>query len=344
MGRHRPTTVSDALALVLDEFEAWVPTSGKKPRTEDTAARYRTYAEDFCQEFGHPSYATTETLHAWRQAIAQVPGKGAASIPTQNVKVAALRSFFAFLTERGLCHTNPTVGLVTQAVPRRNARMKALAKDVLKQIFAAVYAEEVTPVTLQDRAMLEVLYGSGLRREEAACLSLAGLAKRDRLYVVGKGNVERETIVTPEEYRALRDWAVSHLGDERTVTVTSEIGTDAAFDDLRRRKPTAHFFYAVRRGIVTMTPLATLDDPGNAIWRRVGVYAERIGETGITPHRFRHSFATNLLNRGVDLYVVSKMLGHSDVRTTCIYLGLEDEAFESALSAHPRSSFPHVAA
>jgi site-specific recombinase XerD len=311
--------VPSAVHHLLDEFCKWATQERGRQMSSYTANRYRRYVEFFTEAHGHPVTATKREFTRWRDGIS------GESPQTINVKIAALRAFFDFAVERGLRKDNPAKAMAMQKVPNRQPRF--ISRPLMERLFEAVYDQP----NLQDRALLEVLYGSGLRRDEAATLRLENIIERDKLQVVGKGTVTRMTIITEPEFRALRDHCLDKMGDDRTAEIISSISVDAAFDDLRRRRPDAPIFYNAEG-----KPLTEVADGGNFVWKRVGHYAKQMGEK-LVPHQFRHSFATHLLSEGIDIFKVSKFLGHKDIKTTVIYLGLEDRVFTEVQQAHPRS-------
>jgi site-specific recombinase XerD len=316
------STRSASTNPLLESFTIWAireRSPRSKQLSEYTAKRYRRYVEIFSSVHGDPLKASKKEFSKWQSSLA------GESPQTQNVKLSALRTFFEFLTERGLRKDNPTKGLSMQRVDNRQPRF--LSRGIIDKLFTKVYEQP----DLQDRAILEVLYGSGVRREEAGSLLLSNIVERDKLRVVGKGNFTRLTIITEPEFRAVRDHCIARIGDERTAELVESISPDAAFDELRKRMPDVAIFHNSEG-----TPLPDTGDPGYHIWKRVGHYAKAVEEK-ITPHQFRHSFATHLLSEGIDIYKVSKMLGHRDIKTTTIYLGLEDKVFDEVKQAHPRT-------
>jgi integrase/recombinase XerC len=315
----------------FDRFQQWVTREGPRVSTR-TAVRYRRYAETFSGQYT-PWTATAADLRRWRQEIerqSRTEGR-AASASTVNVKMSALRAFFAFLVASGRRKDDPTRDALTLVrVPKRAPR--PLDRALVASVFEHLYGLAETPDVLQDRAVLETLYGSGVRREEIAGLVLESLRGRDSLRVVGKGSKERFTLVTDEEYAALRAWLCHRLADARTRQLIDEIGPDAAFDDLRRRFPRTPMFYAANG-----EPLKTLADPGHAVRAKVQHYFAQVGAPTVTTHQLRHSFATHFLSEGGSLRELQEMLGHEDIRTTAIYVGLEENRFERARRIFPRA-------
>jgi site-specific recombinase XerD len=321
---------------VRQEFAAWL--QKERPPAEQvsgyTAMRYSRYAEQFCLDFGNPLKATPAIIGQWRVSTETVRVHGTerpASAQTVNVKISALRAFFEFLVAKAMRSDDPMRDLPMLRV--RKSKPSAIPKDVIAAIFDSLYknVHAITDDLLQDRAIIETLYGSGLRRDEAAHLTLDSIESRDVLFVRGgKGDKDRRTMISAPQYEALRTWLLCKLGDERTAALRVEISEDAAFDDLRKRFPAAPMFYTT-----TGLALPELADPGNYVRRRAMVWFEAVGETRKT-HAFRHSFVTHLLDGGADLLSVADMAGHSDVSTTRIYRGQGEETFARAKHAHPR--------
>lgn len=309
----------NALAKVLfDDFETWIQKHGPQVSAR-TARRYRATAEDFGQRFGHPSYADQEVLTRWYEDT--VEGVAASTV---NVKIAALRALFGYMKSRGARDDDPTQGLLKmRRVPRRMPR--PIPHDGIRRVLSEVRGA----LALQDTAMIEVLYGSGLRREEAATLRLENIIDSNRLRIVGKGDKERVTIITDPEWVALVNWITYDTNrykyeamsfDERVAYVTQ----------LRQQRP-RHPIFRNAQG----RPLVDLKDPGHYIymrWRRV---ARRAGVQG-SPHSLRHSFGTELANGGADIYGIKQAMGHDDIRTTEVYVEINARGLNALKNAHTR--------
>lgn len=321
------------VTMVAPGFQEWLQ-SGRPQRDQvsaSTAERYARYVEQMCAHTGNPLRVTRRRLLAWREEIERCTLRGeekAATARTINVKISAVRAYFEYLVATGQRSDNPATELQMARVAAR--RPTAIPRAVLNRLFEALYAAEPTPIVLQDRAILETLYGSGLRRDEAARLCLRNLESPEVLYVVGKGNKDRRTMVSTPQYVALRTWALHRVGDERTADILTTIDADAAFTDLRRRFPDVAFFYTS-----TGSPVPELADPGRFIWERAKHWFGVIGEKRRT-HDIRHSFVTHMLDSGGDLLAVADMVGHADVSTTRMYRGQGEETFHRARTVHPR--------
>lgn len=237
--------------------------------------------------------------------VALVDGGLAAS--TISRKLSSLRSYFGFLVAEGHREEDPTERLES---PRRGRPLpEVLTVEEVERILAAVPGEH--ELAFRDRALLETLYGAGLRVSELVELGVRDLMLEEGLVrVMGKGSKER---LVP-------------VGDR---------ATDALERYLRELRPSLDRGEA--RGIVFLNqhgrPLTRM-----GAWKIVRRHVERSGvERAVSPHTFRHSFATHLLEGGADLAAVQEMLGHVDISTTQIYTHV-DRAYlrEVHRTHHPR--------
>ena len=221
--------------------------------------------------------------------------------------VSAVKGLHRFMFREGIAAACPTADLPLPSKPSR-------LPDVISREDAARLLDQgfpATPAGLRDRAMLEVLYGCGLRVSE-----LCGLDARDVyldeevLRVFGKGSKERVVPVLGTAAAALR----RYLEDGRGA--------------LMGRRPTAAVFLNVRGGRISR-------QSAHAI---VEKYGRTAGIDGLHPHTLRHSFATHLLEGGADLRVVQELLGHADISTTQLYTHLDRSHIRRVyLDAHPRA-------
>jgi site-specific recombinase XerD len=176
----------------------------------------------------------------------------------------------------------------------------------------------------RDRAMLEVLYGCGLRATELATLELANVNLEDRsMRVVGKGNKTRLVPIGRTACAAIRDYI--QYERPRFTAATRRTGVPA--------KAWPQLFLSQKRG----KPLTYV-----RVWQLVKELTALAGlEKNVYPHLFRHSFATHLLENGCDLRVIQELLGHADVTTTAIYLHLDLRQLQAIYKrCHPRSGAP----
>jgi integrase/recombinase XerD len=246
-------------------------------------------------------------LAALRRGDEQHPALRASSAARTLVAVRGLHRFAA---REGLAGSDPASGVRPPTPPRRLP--KALpVDDVLAVIEAAGFDQ--TPRALRDRALIEVLYGTGARISEAVGLSADDVDTADSSVVLhGKGGKDR--IVPLGQYA--RQAIDGYLVRGRPVLAAAGRGGPALFLNNRGGRLSRQSAWAVLREA-----------------------AERAGITAaISPHTLRHSFATHLLDGGADVRVVQELLGHASVTTTQIYTMVTvDRLREVYAAAHPRA-------
>jgi integrase/recombinase XerD len=207
------------------------------------------------------------------------------------LEIAALRAFYRFAENEKLLPTNVAENL---SLPRRWKRLpKALTNDEITKLLAPDSAEQPTPGSLCDQAILELAYASGLRLAELRNLRLEQLhLDAGFINVIGKGNKERVVPVGKIAVAALNRYIES--GRPKLVTPRSPANV-----------------FLTKRG----TPFASV-----TLWLRIKNRVKRTGVVrNITPHMLRHSFATHLLEHGADLRVIQELLGHASISTTEVY-------------------------
>lgn len=222
--------------------------------------------------------------------------------------LAAIRGFHLFLLRERHAQVDPTENVETPRVHRKLPVFLTL--EEVEQLLAA--PDPATPAGQRDRAILEVLYASGLRVSELCALTTQDVNLRDGLLIArGKGNKER---IVP-----LGDLAIEALG--------------AWIEGGRAHSAKAESSTAIFLG-PRGTPLTR-----QAIWKIIRKCALAAGiSKPLSPHKLRHSFATHLLERGADLRAVQSMLGHADISTTQIYTHVDRTQVRRAYDrAHPRA-------
>ncbi|OGP33910.1 MAG: site-specific tyrosine recombinase XerD [Deltaproteobacteria bacterium GWC2_65_14] len=234
--------------------------------------------------------------------------EGGLSARTVARQVSTIRSFFRYLVREGVLSTSP----VSEARGPRIGRPlpKTLTHTEVERLLAA--PDSRTPEGLRDRAMLELIYASGLRASEVVTLRQEHVDPRAGfLRITGKGGKER---VVPVALPALE-----------TLQLYLERGRPAF---LKGRGATNALFLSRRGRPITRQTL----------WNRIGRWAREAGVRGrISPHSLRHSFAGHLLAGGADLRAVQAMLGHADISTTQIYTHVTAERLkEIHRKHHPR--------
>jgi integrase/recombinase XerD len=223
---------------------------------------------------------------------------------TANRRLAVLRRFYRWAVREGLTAQDPTLRLKGARVPPRFP--KTLSEAQVESLLNAPDVE--TPLGLRDRAMLELLYATGLRVSELVGLTMLSVSPQEGLVrVVGKGSRER---IVPLGEEARR-WIERYLKDGRAALLDGRV-SDALFVTQRAGAMTRQMF-----------------------WVLVKRYATRGGiEAPLSPHGLRHAFATHLLNHGADLRVVQLLLGHADISTTQIYTHVARARLKSLHAQH----------
>ncbi len=226
-------------------------------------------------------------------------------------KIAAVKSFFSYMTTHDLLQSDPSEGLSSPKVGR--ALPSPLGVDEVESLLNQPRGKS-TPEAMRASAMLELLYATGMRVSELVSLSVADV-NLDEGYVRcrGKGYKERIIPVYPEAIRALR------------------LYIDEARPRLRRRRDEPALFLNRRGNRLTR----------QGFWLLLKSLAAEAGIThSITPHTLRHSFATHLLRGGAALRHVQELLGHSSISTTQIYTRLaHDQLRDEYDRAHPRARY-----
>jgi integrase/recombinase XerD len=256
-----------------------------------------------------------------REGIAAPDGDGWIEAPLANASVAraviAVRSLHRFAAAEGLTAEDPARSVRPPKPPRRLP--KALSLEQVQAMLAVPATD--TEVGLRDAALLELLYGTGIRISEAVTLDVDEVDRLARtpadepapgLRVLGKGDKERIVPVGSYARKALD----AYLVRGRPMLVASGRGTPALFVNTRGDRLSRQSAWAVLRSVA----------------EKAGITAE------VSPHTLRHSYATHLLDGGADIRVVQELLGHASVTTTQIYTLVTIEHLrEVFLTSHPRA-------
>ncbi len=222
--------------------------------------------------------------------------------------ISALKTFFAYLLDERVILTDPTELIKAPKIGRKIPEVLNYAE--IRDLLGAIDLSE--DHGLRDRALLETLYACGLRVSEACGLRLTNLDLEEGFVrVTGKGNKERLVPVGGE--------AIHHL----------EIYLEYVRKQLPVIKPEAENIVFLNRRGGALSRVS--------VFTAVKKYAAAAGiEKTVSPHTFRHSFATHLIEGGADLRAVQEMLGHSSILTTEIYTHLDTDFLrETILSYHP---------
>ncbi len=298
-----------AAAWSEDDFVAALPLSAS------TLGVYRRDVAAFVEWVGRAGIAGPDEVDRTmlRRYVASLSTRGLAR-RTIARKASVLRRYFGWLASTGRIPQDPSAGLSAPSGPARLPRV--LRADELARLLDEPPPVDVTDAAgealrARDDAILELLYGSGLRVSELCGLDPDAVdLDRQRLVVWGKGAKQRVVPLSDPAVHALRRWLA--LRPRHVAALPVEAADAAAlFHNARGRRITSR---DVRRILDRRSPVPT------------------------HPHALRHTFATHLLDGGADLRVVQELLGHSDLATTQVYTHVSRERLRSVYdAAHPRA-------
>ena len=262
-----------------------------------------------CQELYGRSPAAAEVADDDVSGFMLEQLDGGAKTRTVSRKLSSIRGLFKFLRRQESIQTDPTAHVDMPKYGRRVPRVISL--DQVEALLEA--PDRLTPEGLRDRAMLELIYATGLRVSE-----LVGLRQREvdleggYVRVVGKGGKQR--IVPLGEFAA--EALQGYLAHARGKLLANRGGPGS----------TPSLFVTRRGGPMTR----------QAFWKNLKRYATTAGidPQSISPHKLRHSFATHLLERGADLRILQSLLGHADISTTQIYTHVAQERLKQLHAEH----------
>jgi integrase/recombinase XerD len=275
----QPTTL-ESYARDLREYLDWLARQGKRTLVEATQI---------------------DVL----QHLASLQQRGL-SRASQARHLAALRGLHRFASAEGLSSSDPAEGVEGSRGSRPLPHF--LGVEEVDRLLAA--PDSAKPAGARDRAMLELLYASGLRVSELVALPAGAVdARLGIVRVRGKGGKERIVPVGERAQEAL----AAYLSGPRAA--------------LLRKRQSRDLFVTPRGKRMTR----------QGFWKLLARYAAAAGLRDVHPHTLRHSFATHLLERGADLRAVQAMLGHADIATTQIYTHVDRERLKAVLAKHPRA-------
>ena len=302
--------MSRALPLEAEEHLSWL--AAERGRSANTLAAYR---RDLAQYVDWLDGTTLDHVGAadLERYVGHLrtAGKAPASIARALV---AVRGLHRFLAEEGETDRDPGADVASPRVPR--GLPKALTEDEVAALIGGVTGWD--PRARRDRAILEVLYGTGLRISELVGLSLGDLDLEEGLVrAFGKGGKERVVPLLGMSLQAMTEWlSGSGRGAVEPARWARRGDAEAVFLNLRGGRLT-------RQGA----------------WGIIRHHGDRVGlRDRLTPHVLRHSCATHLLDHGADIRVVQELLGHASISTTQVYTLVSQSRLRDAYeSAHPRA-------
>ena len=295
---------ASAMEPALADFLAYLTV--ERGLAVNTREAYRRDLEAFLTFLdGKPLTAVDkETL---LQYLTQKKQRDSSSPATMSRLLSSLRSFLHFLSAEGLITENPSLVLESPSLPHKLPPI--LSPDEARRLVEQ--PDSHSPAGIRDRAMLELLYGSGVRISEAVSADLSDFDFETGVFrCFGKGSKERLLPLGAQE----KHWLTRYRDEVRPLW--REGAGDA-------------FFLTPGGGRITR----------QAVWQQVKRYAKLAGiAKRLSPHLLRHSFATHMLENGADLRMVQELLGHADISTTQIYTHVNINRLRELYDrAHPRA-------
>lgn len=232
---------------------------------------------------------------------------------TISRKIAAIRTFYRYLYREKLINANPADNIKS---PRKIKSLpKFLSKDEINLIFDTIKTD--TPSRFRDRTMLEILYVSGMRISELCSLNFEDLnLENNEITVFGKGGKERIVLINNRARKFLTDYIENirlKLNKDVNDSESSPVFINTVGFRLQQR--------SVHRSLARLVKNLKI-------------------QKNVSPHVFRHSFATRLLENGADLRIVQELLGHASISNTQIYTHVSTERLKQAyVKAHPRAKY-----
>ncbi|QGG95229.1 site-specific tyrosine recombinase XerD [Actinomarinicola tropica] len=305
--------MTEPLPLEVEEYLTWL--AAERGRAASTVEAYR---RDLRAYVAHLRDRGLSLLDAGQddveRFVADLEAAGLAP-RTRARRVVAVRNLHRFLVDEDLAERDPVADVESPKVPR--GIPKALSEDEVDRLLTAVVGDEAP--ARRDRAILEVLYGTGVRISELVGLSLGDVdLVAARMRVFGKGSKERVVPIGRHAGLALEAWL-------------DEPGRPALVPRQWRRRGDAEALFLNQRG-------GRLSRQG--AWGVVTRWGDAAGlGDRLTPHVLRHSCATHMVDHGADLRVVQELLGHASVSTTQVYTLVSTERLWAVYdAAHPRAS------
>lgn len=275
----------------------------ERGRSVKTIENYDRYLEKFFEfaKIDDPKKVTEEMVRTFRLYLNRQPGTKSGNRvdpmkrKTQNYYLIALRAYLKYIRKRGVVSLSPEV-IELAKVPERS--LDLITPNELERLMKAPDAK--TPQGLRDRAILELLFSTGLRISELTGLSIDDVdLNRDEFSVRGKGDKVRVVFLSDSAKKSISDYLKSRKDMDEALFI--QYGKNAkGAKDLR------------------LSP--------RAVQRTLKTYAAIAGITRkVSPHVIRHSFATDLLSNGADIRSVQALLGHANIGTTQIYTHVTDK-------------------
>lgn len=304
--------MSNTFDTYMQEFINWL--RNEKTCSENTITAYRKDLEQFGLFLQQELLTVDEiTYRELRYYMASLQRNQELKKTTLSRKTAALKSFFKFLNREGLIEHNPADLL---SAPKKEKHLPSVISEIDMVAFLDDHLSGESPDKLRDKAIFELLYSSGLRVSELVNIDVTDIKKQKGiLRIIGKGSKERIVPIGEQAQMALE----RYLESGRPI-----LQKNAKNDDAQ-----AALFLNQQGGRLTT--------------RGVQYILEQYIKKGalkykVSPHAFRHTFATHLLDNGADLRVIQELLGHESLSTTQVYTEVSRSHLQQIyLKSHPRA-------
>lgn len=274
----------------------------ERKMSPNTVASYCSDVSDFLEVTAvDPAKASSSDIIGYLSSRSEELSKR-----SQARMLSALRSFFDWTVLEGLRNDNPCDNVDSPKLGRYLPAV--LSIEEVDRIIAST--DSTTPKGIRDRAILETLYGSGLRVSEAVNLHISDIYLKERfLRIIGKGDKQRIVPIGGSEADAIEAYLQ-----------VREVPAGPEYDDIL-------FLNRFGKNLSRVSMFKMIKEQAVA----AGIFKD------ISPHTFRHSFATHLIENGADLRAVQEMLGHESILTTEIYTHIDSSTWQAAvLEHHPR--------
>lgn len=311
----RPTNSGATDALPLDAEDFLTHLLIEKGRSPNTLAAYRRDLAKYCQYLAERKTSLRDVSHDDVEEFLATLNEAKLARTTINRTMSAVRGLHRYLFAEGVASEDPTADIEQNKLPR--GLPKALSEDEVAAVLEAPATD--SPADVRDRAILELLYGTGMRISECVGLSLDDVDREAALIrVTGKGNKQRLVPVGRLAAKALEAW----LGPSGRAQL--------APDTWAGRDQQMAVFLNQRGGRLSR----------QGMWGVVRKHGLTAGVADrLTPHVLRHSCATHMLDNGADIRTVQELLGHGSISTTQLYTKVStDLLIRSYRAAHPRAT------
>lgn len=293
--------LSSTQAEQIDQFvdALWLESGLAK----NTLSAYRSDLIRFAEFLGENEGLVEATESDVQKFLAYCIVNGSKGSTSARV-LSTLRRFYAYHIRENTIQIDPCTNVKSPKLGR--SLPKSLSEEQVDKLICS--PDTTKALGLRDRAMLEVLYATGLRVSELTNLTLVQINTQHGLVrVIGKGGKER---LVPMGESAM-EYVLDYLAQSRPA--------------LLKQRPSDYAFVTARGSAMTR----------QAFWHLIKKYAKLVGiETHLSPHTLRHAFATHLLNHGADLRSIQMLLGHADLSTTQIYTHIARERLQSMHAKH----------